>query len=105
METGSARKPHSPQPSPGRRGGKSTSQGGLRTLKLLALTEGPDHVCYRYRVAPFAQALACAGWQIECQPLARGPLARWRQLRSAGQADAVLLQRKLLPWWQLRALR
>ncbi|HEV3343234.1 MAG TPA: glycosyltransferase [Pirellulales bacterium] len=74
-------------------------------MKLLALTEGPDHVCYRYRVAPFARALARAGWQIECRPLAKGPLARWRQLRRAGCADAVLLQRKLLPWWQLRVLR
>jgi glycosyltransferase involved in cell wall biosynthesis len=74
-------------------------------LKLLALTEGPDHVCYRYRVAPFARALARAGRQIECQPLARSPLARWRQLRRAGHADAVLLQRKLLPFWQLRVLR
>jgi glycosyltransferase involved in cell wall biosynthesis len=74
-------------------------------LKLLALTEGPDHVCYRYRVAPFARALARAGWQIDVQPLAQGPLARWRQLLTAGSADVVLLQRKLLPWWQLRVLR
>lgn len=74
-------------------------------MKLLALTQGADHVCYRYRVAPFASQLARAGWRLECQPLAQGPLARWRQLRQAGDADAVLLQRKLLPWWQLRALR
>jgi glycosyltransferase involved in cell wall biosynthesis len=74
-------------------------------LKLLALTEGPDHVCYRYRVAPFARALARAGWQLECQPLVHGPLARWRQLRDTRFADAVLLQRKLLPWWELRVLR
>jgi hypothetical protein len=74
-------------------------------LKLLALTEGPDHVCYRYRVAPFARALARAGWQIDCRPLARSPLVRWRQLRAASAADAVLLQRKLLPWWQLSILR
>lgn len=74
-------------------------------MRLLALTEGIDHVCYRYRVAPFARALAKAGWQLECQPLARGAFARWRQLRQASQADAVLLQRKLLPLWQLRLLR
>ena len=74
-------------------------------MKLLAFSEGDDHVCYRYRVAPFAQALAAAGWQLACEPLAKGNLARWRQLRQAAHADVVLLQRKLLPFWQLRTLR
>jgi glycosyltransferase involved in cell wall biosynthesis len=74
-------------------------------LKLLAFSEGVDHVCYRYRVAPFAAALAEAGWQLACEPLAKGLLARLRQLQDARQADVVLLQRKLLPLWQLRALR
>jgi glycosyltransferase involved in cell wall biosynthesis len=74
-------------------------------LKLLAFSEGADHVCYRYRVAAFADALADAGWQLNCEPLAKGPLARWRQFRQAARADVVLLQRKLLPLWQLRALR
>jgi hypothetical protein len=32
-------------------------------------------------------------------------LRRNRQLRAARDADAVLLQRKLLPWWQARVLR
>jgi glycosyltransferase involved in cell wall biosynthesis len=74
-------------------------------LKLLAFSEGIDHVCYRYRVAPFAAALAEMGWQLVSEPLAKGSLARWRQFRRAARADAVLLQRKLLPLWQLRALR
>ena len=74
-------------------------------MKLLAFSEGVDHVCYRYRVAPFADALAAAGWQLVCQPLAKSPLARWRQFRRAARADVVLLQRKLLPLWQLHTLR
>lgn len=74
-------------------------------MKLLAFSEGVDHVCYRYRVAPFAVALADAGWQLLCEPLAKASLARWRQLRRARRADVVLLQRKLLPLWQLRTLR
>lgn len=74
-------------------------------MKLLALTEGADHVCYRYRVAPFASALARAGWRLECEPLAKNSLSRWRQFGRAAEADAVLLQRKLLPWWQLYKLR
>lgn len=74
-------------------------------LRLLAFTESDDHVCYRYRIAPFASALSRAGWELECQPLARSVWARRRQLRRASEADAVLLQRKLLPLWHLRALR
>lgn len=74
-------------------------------MKLLALAEGADHVCYRYRLAAFEPALARAGWQLECMPLAKNSLARVRQLCHARQADAVVLQRKLLPWWQLRFLR
>lgn len=74
-------------------------------MKLLAFSEGVDHVCYRYRVAPFAAALADAGWQVLCEPLANGSIARWRQVRQARRADVVLLQRKLLPLWQLRTLR
>lgn len=74
-------------------------------MELLAFSEGVDHVCYRYRVAPFSAALAQAGWRVVCQPLAKSPLARWRQFRQTGWADAVLLQRKLLPLWQLRTLR
>lgn len=74
-------------------------------MKLLALTEGADHVCYRYRLAAFMPALERAGWQLQCVPLAKGTLARRRQLYAAAEADAVVLQRKLLPLWQLRLLR
>lgn len=74
-------------------------------MKLLAFSEGVDHVCYRYRVAPFSAALAKAGWQVVCEPLEKSALARWRQFRRARRADAVLLQRKLLSVWQLHALR
>lgn len=83
----------------------ATAKEGPKDLKLLALAEGADHVCYRYRLAAFEPALARAGWQLECLPLAKSSLARWRQLRRAGQADAIVLQRKLLALWQLRLLR
>lgn len=78
---------------------------GPNTLNLLALVERPDHVCYRYRLAAFEPALARAGWSLQCEPLAKGGPARWRQLRRAGEADAVVLQRRLLPLWQLALLR
>ena len=74
-------------------------------MKLLALIEGPDHVCFRYRIQAFEPALADHGWSLEAVPLCKHSLARIRQLSRAAEADAVILQRKLLPLWQLRILR
>lgn len=74
-------------------------------MKVLALTEGPNHVCYRYRIEAFAQALAERGWTLESLPLLPGTFQRSGQLRAAGGADVVILQRKLLPLWQVRLLR
>ncbi len=74
-------------------------------MKVLALIEGPNHVCYRYRIEAFAWALAERGWQLEVVPLRKGTVPRIAQLRAAGRADAVILQRKLLPIWQLALLR
>src|SRR5688572_10789666 len=74
-------------------------------MKALALTEGPNHVCYRYRIEAFASALAQRGWTLESLPLAAQTLQRSSQLRSASAADVVILQRRMLPLWQLRMLR
>ena len=74
-------------------------------MKLLALIESLDHVCYRYRLEAFAWALAERGWMLEPVPLCRQMWRRIGQLASARQADAVILQRKLLPIWQLAILR
>ncbi len=74
-------------------------------MNLLALVEAPDHVCCRYRIRAFAPPLRESGWSLTCEGLERGPLARTFQLRRAARYDAVVLQRKLLPAWQLRILR
>jgi glycosyltransferase involved in cell wall biosynthesis len=74
-------------------------------VKVLALTEGPNHVCYRYRLEAFAWALADRGWTLESLPLAANTFERSPQLREAQAADVVILQRKLLPLWQLHRLR
>lgn len=74
-------------------------------MKLLALTEGADHVCYRYRIAAFEPALAAQGWSLEVVPLSKRSWSRFAELRRAAEADVVVLQRKLLPLWQLRILR
>ncbi len=74
-------------------------------MKILALIEHAGHACYRYRIAPFVQALAERGLELEPSPIRRGPVARCKQLWDAGRFDGVILQRKLLPYWQLVLLR
>ena len=74
-------------------------------MKALALVGGPDHVCYRYRIEAFAWALAEQGLMLEAATLEQNIWRRYWQLRSARGFDVVLLQRKLLPLWQLQTLR
>jgi glycosyltransferase involved in cell wall biosynthesis len=74
-------------------------------MKALALVEAPDHVCCRYRVRAFETTLATSGWSLSVEPLATGLFHRLRQFGRAADFDTVLLQRKLLPGWQLRELR
>ena len=73
--------------------------------RVLALIEAGDHVCYRYRLQAFEPALRKAGWELVPQAVARGPGARTAQLWAAGDYEAVVLQRKLLPGWQFSLLR
>lgn len=74
-------------------------------MRLLALVESRDHVCYRYRVAAFRQALAARGWTLEAVPIAQGNAQRLAQLRQLPECDVLLLQRRLLPLWYCYALR
>lgn len=73
--------------------------------RALALIEAPGHVCYRYRIQAFEAALRASGWEGEAQPLPRNPARRATLLWRARDYDAVILQRKLLPSWQLALLR
>jgi glycosyltransferase involved in cell wall biosynthesis len=73
-------------------------------MQLVALVDGPDHVCCRYRVAAFRPWLELAGHSVELVGLPRSWPRRWllfRRLRGAN----VLIQRHLLPGWQLAQLR
>ena len=74
-------------------------------MQVLALIEGTDHPCYRYRLEAFAWSMAQQGLYLEALPLRRGLLPRIAQLFSVRRADVVILQRKLLPLWQLALLR
>lgn len=74
-------------------------------MKLVAVVESVGHVCSRYRLAAFAPSLAAAGHTLDLRPLPRNPFARALFFRDLRSADAVILQRKLLPRWQLALLR
>ena len=72
-------------------------------MKLAALVEAEDHVCCRYRLAAFRTHLAAAGHSLELHPISKS----WFGRLSLGrvEADAVILQRKLLPQVPLALLR
>lgn len=74
-------------------------------MRLLAFSEGRDHVCCRYRVAALAPALTARGWELQVEPLADSWRTRLAQFNAAADYDVVLLQRKLLPLWQTWWLR
>ena len=80
----------------------AVKEGGM---KALALVEARDHVCCRYRIAAFDRALRASGWSLATEPLAPGLFGRLAQFRRAADHDVVILQRKLLPGWQLAELR
>ena len=74
-------------------------------MRILALIESSDHVCYRYRLGALAWAMAQRGLYLDARPLRKSVGARLAQFALAATADAVVLQRKLLPRWQLSVLR
>jgi glycosyltransferase involved in cell wall biosynthesis len=74
-------------------------------VQITALVESAAHVCCRYRLAALRPYLETAGHSLTLQPW---PGSAWGWLaltRSLGAADGVILQRKLLPRWQLYLLR
>jgi glycosyltransferase involved in cell wall biosynthesis len=74
-------------------------------VRLAALVESADHVCARYRLGAFAPRLAAAGHALELHALPRDWWGRITLARSVGDADAVILQRKLLSRPEVAILR
>lgn len=74
-------------------------------MRLAALVESVDHVCTRYRLRAFERHLRSAGHELELHPF---PEDWWRRLTLANRvrdADAVILQRKLLSRPEIAILR
>ena len=74
-------------------------------VKIIALVEDWNHVCCRYRLRAFEAAIQRRGWIIQYISLSRQTFPRFLELRSLKHADVVILQRRLLPVWQLQWLR
>jgi len=72
---------------------------------LIALIEGVDHVCYRYRLKAFLPELERHSIEVEPQPIVRGVLSRTRQLLRLRHADGTFVQRKLFSLPELLVLR
>jgi glycosyltransferase involved in cell wall biosynthesis len=73
-------------------------------VRVVALVESTDHVCCRYRVTAFRDALAAYGHTLGIQTLPRTTFGRLGVGRDLN-ADVVVLQRKLLPSWAIALLR
>jgi glycosyltransferase involved in cell wall biosynthesis len=74
-------------------------------VRLIALVDSLEHVCCRYRLAAFRPYLEQAGYNLELRPWPRRWCSWLRLERILRNADAVLLQRKLLSCWNLYLLR
>lgn len=72
---------------------------------LLAISESPEFVCYRYRLAAFSAALQAAGWNLELAPRPRSGGEFLAALRRMQAADAVVVQRRLLTWAKATLVR
>jgi hypothetical protein len=74
-------------------------------MHLIGLVEHPDHVCCRYRLSPLEPFFAANGHPIHIRSIPRGLWARLQTWRSLREADAVILQRRLMACWHVRAIR
>ncbi len=74
-------------------------------MRVLALIEKANEVCCRYRIEAYRPALAEYGMELEVVALRKGIMGRLGDLRKSRAADVVILQRKLLPLWQVTLLR
>lgn len=74
-------------------------------MRVAALVESPDHVCCRYRLRAFRDEFRRCDHALELHTLPRSWWGRASLGVSLRFADVVVLQRKLLPLWQLALLR
>src|SRR5262245_58691258 len=74
-------------------------------MHLVGLVEHPDHVCCRYRLSPLEPFFAAEGHLLRLRTIPRGFWPRLQLWRSLPEADAVILQRRLMACWHVRRIR
>jgi glycosyltransferase involved in cell wall biosynthesis len=74
-------------------------------VHLAALVESPDHVCSRYRLRAFQPLLQAAGHSLDLHTLPRDWWGRLTLASTLRDAEAVILQRKLLSRPEVALLR
>ncbi|HZU35703.1 MAG TPA: hypothetical protein VFA18_07340, partial [Gemmataceae bacterium] len=74
-------------------------------MDLAAIVESREHVCCRYRVRAFLPFLEQAGHTLTIYPRPRTTTGWLRLASRLRHTDGIILQRKVLPVWQLRLLR
>lgn len=74
-------------------------------MRITALVKGSEHVCCRYRVAAFRAALERAGHRLDIRAWPNFWLSRLWFYHHLGRCDVLIVQRRLLPSWQLRLIR
>ncbi len=74
-------------------------------MRIIALVKDPEHVCCRYRIRAFRAHLERAGHRLDIRGWPALWVSRLLLYRSLHHADALIVQRKLLPCWQLRLIR
>lgn len=74
-------------------------------MRTLALVEGYNHVCCRYRIRAFEPAIRASGGSLIIEPSAKSVWKRIAQYHTAADFDQVILQRKLLDRFQFGMLR
>jgi glycosyltransferase involved in cell wall biosynthesis len=82
-----------------------TVKAGRTEVHIVALVESAEHVCCRYRLAAFQPFIEKAGHTLELRPWPRSWWSRLTSAQELGAFDVVIVQRRLLPDWQLRLLR
>jgi glycosyltransferase involved in cell wall biosynthesis len=75
-------------------------------MRITALVKSPEHVCCRYRAAAFRARLEALGHRFDIRPWSSPWFVQQMLLPSfVNGIDALVIQRKLFPAWQLNLLR
>lgn len=74
-------------------------------VRVLILSHPVDTPSTKYRVLQYLPLFKKDGIEVERVDIPSGLVGRWQLLRRCADFDVVLHQKRLLPAWQLRALR